>query len=99
MHGVARGCLNRSSRSSPELGFRVLQKNLERRREECGPRVSLAAASLLIGPGGRWPSSPVSIRRRWIDRSPLLHRAACQLEEDDNSSTRNGMSGWTAVDW
>jgi hypothetical protein len=74
-------------------------RNRERKREECGPRVSLAAASLLIGPGGRRPSSHASIRRRWIGRSPVLHRAACQLEEDDDLSTRNGMPGWTAVGW
>jgi hypothetical protein len=32
---------------------------------------------------------------RWIDQSPVLHRAACQLEEDDDLSSRNGMPGWT----
>jgi hypothetical protein len=53
----------------------------------------------LIGVGGRWPPSDASIHRRWIGRSPVLHRAACQLEEEDVLSTQNFMPGWTAVGW
>jgi hypothetical protein len=42
---------------------------------------------------GRRPSSRASERRRRIGRSPVLHRAACRPEEEDDSKR---YLGWAA---
>jgi hypothetical protein len=71
-----------------ELGFRLLQRNLERRRKRGGSRGFLGGRQSFIGCGGRRRPSGASTRRRRIGRLAALHRAACWLEVEDEDPKR-----------
>jgi hypothetical protein len=57
------------------------------------PRVSGGGGELLIAEEERRPSSRALERWRWIERSPVFHRAVCCLEVEDNRANRYRVGG------
>jgi hypothetical protein len=80
----------------PELGFQSPARKLGEGEELGILGLIHGGGSYFIDDGGRWPSSRASRRRRWIWCCPVLHRAACRPEVEDD---RRGIWAGLILDW
>jgi hypothetical protein len=80
----------------PELGFQSPARKLGEGEELGILGLIHGGGSYFIDDGGRWPSSRVSRRRRRIGCCPVLHRAACRPEVEDD---RRGIWAGLILGW